>query len=214
MLLLAGLGNPGPRYASHRHNVGFMAVEEIARRYGFAAWRSRFSSRVAEGRVGQERALALLPQTYMNHSGRALGEALRYFKLESGKLFVFYDELDLRPGKLRVKRGGGAGGHNGLRSIDAHIGQDYWRVRIGIGHPGDKDRVTGYVLHDFAKADEVWLAKLLPAVAQELPKPLAGDDGSFMSRVAYLTAPPKPPKPAASEEDAGKDASEPPSHGL
>ncbi len=194
MLLLAGLGNPGPDYAKNRHNIGFLAVEEIARHYGFAPWRSRFSSQTAEGRIGQDKVLAIRPQTFMNHSGRALGEALRYYKLASQQLYVFYDELDLRPGKLRVKQGGGHGGHNGLRSIDAHIGQDYWRVRMGIGHPGDKDKVTGYVLHDFAKADQAWLEKLLPAVAKELPKLLQGDPGSFMSRVAFLTAPPKPPR--------------------
>ena len=202
MQLLVGLGNPGPRHAKDRHNIGFMAVDEIVRRYGFAPWRVRFRARLAEGRVGAHRVLAMKPETYMNDSGRAVGEALRFFKLPPGQVTVIYDEIDLKPGKIKVKTGGGAGGHNGIRSIDAHIGRDYRRVRLGIGHPGDKDLVHGYVLRDFAKAELPWVEKLTDAVASELPLLLDGDEGAFMSRVAHLMAPPKPAKPRPAAEAA------------
>jgi PTH1 family peptidyl-tRNA hydrolase len=201
MLLLVGLGNPGPKYAGHRHNIGFMALDEIARRHGLGPWRRRFHGLVAEGSVAGIKVLALKPATFMNRSGQAVGEALRFYKLEPGQVTVFYDEIDLRPGKVKVKRGGGAGGHNGVRSLDAHIGRDYWRVRLGVGHPGDKDLVHGYVLRDFAKAEGPGVDKLLAAVADELPRLLAGDPGAFMSRVAHLTAPPKPKLPAAPDRD-------------
>jgi PTH1 family peptidyl-tRNA hydrolase len=202
MLLLAGLGNPGPRYLRNRHNIGFMAVEEIVRRQGFGPWRRRLQSDIAEGRVGQDKVLCLKPQTYMNHSGRALGEVARYYRVDPDRIVVLHDDLDLAPGKLRVKRGGGNGGHNGLRSIDAHIGRDYWRVRLGIGHPGDKDLVHDYVLKDFAKADSAWVDPLLAAVAEELPRLIADDQEGFMSRVAFLTQPPKASKaPAAKPLD-------------
>ncbi len=204
MLLLVGLGNPGPRHANNRHNIGFMAVDEIVRRYSFGAWRNRFQGQVAEGRVGGEKLLAMEPRTYMNLSGQAAGEALRYFKLEPDQVIVLHDEIDLKPGKVKVKQGGGAGGHNGLRSIDRHIGRDYWRVRLGVGHPGDKDLVHDYVLHDFAKADEIWLEKLLDAVAKELPLLIAGDDKAFMSKVNQALVPPRPkpprPKPPEAEQ--------------
>ena len=199
MRLLVGLGNPGPRYARNRHNIGFMAVDEIADHYGFGPWRTRFQGRVAEGRIGGEKLLALEPQTYMNESGRAVGEALRFYKLEPEQAIVLHDEIDLKPGKVKVKQGGGPGGHNGLRSIDAHIGRDYWRVRLGVGHPGDKDLVHGHVLHDFAKADEDWLAKLLDAVAAELPVLLAGDELAFMSKVNQALVPPRPKPPRKPE---------------
>jgi PTH1 family peptidyl-tRNA hydrolase len=201
MLLLVGLGNPGPRHARNRHNIGFMAVDEIVRRHALGPWRVRFQGWVAEGRIGAEKVLALKPGTFMNESGRAVGEAVRFYKLGLDQVVVFYDDIDLRPGKVKVKRGGGAGGHNGLRSIDAHIGPDYWRVRLGIGHPGHKDRVQGYVLQDFAKVETAWLEKLLPAVAAELPTLLAGDEGAFMSRVAHVMSPPKPkpPKPEGAD---------------
>ena len=206
MRLLVGLGNPGPHYARNRHNIGFMAVDEIVRRHGFGSWRARFQGRLAEGRVGGEKLLALEPQTYMNESGRAVGEALRFYKLEPEQTIVLHDEIDLKPGKVKVKRGGGPGGHNGLRSIDAHIGRDYWRVRLGVGHPGDKDLVHGHVLHDFAKADEDWLAKLLEAVAAELPLLLADDERAFMSKVNQVQVPPRPkpprPKPPCKPEAA------------
>ncbi len=199
MLLLVGLGNPGPRYAQNRHNIGFMAVDEIVRRHSFQPWRKRFQSEVAEGRLGGEKVLAMKPQTYMNESGRAVGEALRCFKLESEEVIVLYDEIDLAPNKLRVKCGGGTGGHNGIRSLEAHIGKEFWRVRLGVGHPGQKDLVHSHVLNDFAKADQPWIEKLLDAVAVEIPALVAGDAPRFMSRVAETInpRPPKPPKPKA-----------------
>lgn len=203
MILLVGLGNPGPRYASNRHNIGFMALDEIAHRYRLAPWKSRFHGLFTDGRIGAHRLLALKPQTYMNESGRAVGEALRFYKLDPADVLVLYDEIDLRPGKVKVKTGGGAGGHNGIRSIDAHIGREYRRVRLGVGHPGHKDLVHGYVLNDFAKSDAEWLEKLLDAVAGELPLLLEGDDGGFMSRVAHLTAPPRPAKAPAEGEKGG-----------
>jgi PTH1 family peptidyl-tRNA hydrolase len=204
MLLLVGLGNPGPRHARNRHNIGFMALDEIVRRHGFGPWRVRFQGLLAEGRIGDEKLLALKPETYMNESGRSVGEAVRFYKLDLPRVFVFHDEIDLRPGRIRVKRGGGAGGHNGLRSLDSHIGRDYWRVRLGVGHPGDKDLVHGYVLQDFAKAETTWRDKLIDAVAAELPLLLEGDDGAFMSRVAHAVHPPrpKPPKPPESPPDS------------
>ena len=223
MRLLVGLGNPGREYANNRHNIGFMALDEIVRRYGFDAWRRRFQGQAAEGRVGREKVLALKPETYMNESGRAVGEAARFFKLEPEQVIVIYDEIDLVPGKIRVKQGGGAGGHNGIRSIDAHLGRlvgasgpaaaragggpDYWRVRLGVGHPGDKQRVKGHVLKDFGKADAEWLDKLLDAVTTELPRLVEDDAEGFMSRVAYLTQPPKPPKAEAAKKtgDGGPD---------
>lgn len=192
MLLLVGLGNPGPTYAKHRHNVGFMAVDEIVRRHGFGPWRARFDGVACDGQIGTTKVVALKPHTYMNDSGRSVQAAARFYKVEPERVIVFYDELDLLPGKVRVKRGGGAGGHNGIRSIDAHLGPDYWRVRIGIGHPGHKDLVSGYVLHDFAKADAAWVAPVLDAIATEVPRLVAGDEGGFMSRVALATKPPPP----------------------
>ena len=196
MLLFVGLGNPGPSYEGNRHNIGFMAIDEIARVHGFGPWRARFQGLAAEGRIAGAKVLALKPLTFMNESGRAVGEAVRFFKLEPSAVWVFYDELDLVPGKLRVKTGGGAGGHNGIRSIDRHIGPQYHRVRLGIGHPGDKARVHGYVLSDFAKAERSgWLPVLIDAVAREAPALAAGDEARFMSRVSHAVFPP-PPKPA------------------
>ncbi len=200
MLLLVGLGNPGPRHAAQRHNVGFMAVDLIVRRHGFSAWRKRFQGETAEGSLGGERVLALKPMTYMNDSGQSVGEALRFYKLDLNDVVVFHDELDLAPGKVRVKAGGGAGGHNGIRDLDAHLGTDYRRVRIGIGHPGHKDLVYGYVLQDFSKPErESWLPRVLDAIATEAPLLASGrkvDDEKFMSRVAFLVNPPggKPPR--------------------
>jgi peptidyl-tRNA hydrolase, PTH1 family len=198
MLLLVGLGNPGPRHAGNRHNIGFMAVDEVVRRHSFGPWRARFQGQVTEGRIGPHKVLALKPETYMNESGQAVGAALRFYKLEPSAVTVLYDEIDLRPGKIKVKLDGGHAGHNGLRSIDAHIGKDYWRVRLGIGHPGDKDLVYAHVLSNFAKAELAWLDPLLAAVAEEMPRLLDGDESGFMSRVAHHTAPPKPkPEPGA-----------------
>lgn len=189
MLLLVGLGNPGTGYAQHRHNVGFMAVDAICAAHGFGPFRQRFQGQLAEGRVGSKRALALKPSTFMNESGRAVAQAARFHKLEPGQVFVFYDELDLPPGKVRVKQGGGHGGHNGVRSIEAHIGKEFWRVRIGIGHPGDKARVQGYVLHDFAKADRTWRDPLLEAIAAEAGLLADGAVDKFMTRLALLAQP-------------------------
>ncbi len=190
MKLFAGLGNPGAQYALHRHNIGFMTVDAIAALYGFGAWKTRFQGLASEGRIGDHKVTLLKPATFMNDSGRSVGEALRFFKLDPATaLTVFYDELDLEPMKLRVKHGGGAAGHNGIRSIDAHVGNDYTRVRLGIGHPGHKDRVTGHVLGNFAKAEMEPLADLLGAVAAEVPWLLAGDEARFMNEVARRTVP-------------------------
>jgi len=206
MRLLVGLGNPGPKYAGNRHNVGFMALDAIARRHGFGAWRSRFQGLLAEGSVEGAALRALKPLTFMNESGRAVGEALRFHKLEPGEVLVIHDELDLAAGKVKVKQGGGSAGHNGLRSIDAHIGPDYWRLRIGIGHPGDQRLVYPYVLSDFFAEDRPWLETLLPAIAEALPLMVTGDDNRFMTKLALLTKPPRPkaPRPEApAPDDAG-----------
>jgi len=197
MWLLVGLGNPGPGHARQRHNVGFMAVDEIVRRHGFGPFRARFRGHVADGQIGGERIVALKPMTYMNDSGNAVAPAAHFYKIEPERIIVIHDELDLAPAKLRVKRGGGAAGHNGLRSIDAHLGPDYWRVRIGIGHPGAKELVLGWALNDFSKADRLWLDPLLDAIAEQIPLMIAGDAPGFMSKVALATNPP-PPKPPRS----------------
>ena len=190
MMLLVGLGNPGPRYAYNRHNIGFMALDDIVQRYGFGPFRTKFQGQLADGSLGDLRTLAFKPMTFMNESGRAVRETMRFFKLEPGQVAVIHDELDLPPGRCRVKRGGGAGGHNGLRSIDAHIGKEYWRVRLGIGHPGDKALVHGYVLHDFAASDEAWLDPLLDAVADCAPLLATGEPDKFMTKVALQLKPP------------------------
>lgn len=184
MQLWVGLGNPGPQYAMHRHNVGFMAVDTIAQVHGFGPVQKKFQSWLQEGRIGAEKILLLKPATFMNESGRAVGEALRFFKLDLSALTVFHDELDLVPFKVKVKQGGGHAGHNGLRSIDQHLGADFRRVRLGIGHPGHKDRVTGYVLGNFAKAEMDPLADMLGAIAAEAERLAAGDDTRFMNDVA------------------------------
>lgn len=205
MLLIAGLGNPGPQYAEQRHNVGYMAADAIHRRHNFAPWSKKFSALVAEGRIGGEKALLIKPQTFMNLSGQAVGEAMRFYKIETNGLIVLYDELDLAPAKVRVKRGGGSGGHNGIKSIDAHVGKDYLRVRIGIGHPGDKARVTGHVLGDFAKADQEWLDLMLDAIADNIEMLCKGDESGFMNRVSLKVqgktndATPERAAPAASK---------------
>ena len=192
MQLFVGLGNPGASYAGHRHNVGFMAVDRIADRAGFGPWRTKFGGAVAEGRLGDEKVLLLKPMTFMNRSGQSAGEAARFLKIAPEAVTVFHDELDLAPGRMRVKRGGGHAGHNGLRSLHEHLGADYARIRIGIGHPGHKDRVSGYVLHDFAKADTDWLEPLLDALADEAARLAAGDDTGFATAVAQRLQPPKP----------------------
>ena len=198
MLLLVGLGNPGPDYAGNRHNIGFMVADEIARCYGLPAPRTKTSPRgvFSEGRVGNDKIIVLKPLTYMNNSGQAVGETMRYYKLEPADVFVFHDELDLSAGKVRTKCGGGNAGHNGLRSIDSHIGRDYWRIRLGIGHPGNRNRVTSHVLKDFSRLDRQWVDKMVGAVADATPLLLAGKQADFMTRVAFLTAPAKPKRPA------------------
>ncbi|MEA2758778.1 MAG: peptidyl-tRNA hydrolase, family [Methylobacteriaceae bacterium] len=183
MLLFVGLGNPGARHARNRHNIGFMAVEAIARRYAFAPFRARFQSRASEGQIGGERIVLIEPQTFMNDSGRGVQEAARFYKMPLDDIIVFHDELDLAPGKLRVKIGGGNAGHNGLRSITAHIGNDYKRVRLGIGHPGDKTLVHPYVLSDFAKNEGPWVEALCSATADQVPLLVKGDDAHFQSKV-------------------------------
>jgi PTH1 family peptidyl-tRNA hydrolase len=203
MLLLVGLGNPGPGYAGHRHNLGFMALDRVARRYGFAPWRARFHGRTAEGEIAGERILALKPETYMNDSGRAVAGAMQFYKLAPEAVVVVHDEVDLVPGKVRVKRGGGAGGHNGLRSIDAHIGSEYRRVRLGVGHPGHRDLVRHYLLHDFAKEELPFVDALLDAVTESMPLLVAGNDNAFMSKVDVTLhpPPPKPPRPPPQAEE-------------
>ena len=190
MLLWVGLGNPEPGMARQRHNIGFMAIDAIARRHGFSPWRQRFQGLVAEGMVGSHRVMALKPGTYMNASGESVQRAAAFFKLEPGAITAFHDELDLAPGKLRVKLGGGAAGHNGLRSMDRMLGTPaYWRVRMGIGHPGDKARVHGHVLGDFGKDDQLWVPGLLDAVADAAPLLAGAAPEDFMTRVALLTTP-------------------------
>jgi peptidyl-tRNA hydrolase, PTH1 family len=181
--LLVGLGNPGTRYAGNRHNIGFMVVEAIARRHGVGPWRRRFLGVACEGPIGGERVLLLLPGTYMNDSGRAVAEAAYFYKLPIEDIVVFHDELDLPPAKLRVKIGGGNAGHNGLRSISAHIGNDYRRVRIGIGHPGARELVEPYVLSDFAKADRPWVEALCEEIADNAELIAHGEDASFQNKV-------------------------------
>ncbi|MGB0682625.1 MAG: aminoacyl-tRNA hydrolase [Magnetovibrionaceae bacterium] len=189
MQLFVGLGNPGDKYENNRHNVGFMVVDEIARAYSFGPFKKNFQGLIADGRVGSERLLLLKPTTYMNESGRSVRAALDFYKLSAEDVTVFHDELDLGGGKVRIKRGGGHGGHNGLRSLDAHIGKDYQRVRIGVGHPGTKDRVVGHVLADFAKADKAWLAPLVDEMAREAGALAAGDGAGLMNRLALRLNP-------------------------
>ncbi|MBB4197321.1 aminoacyl-tRNA hydrolase [Rhodoblastus sphagnicola] len=183
MLLLVGLGNPGREYAGNRHNIGFMAVDALARASDAGPFRKKFQGDMAEARFGSERAILLKPQTYMNESGRSVAEAARFHKIELADIFVFHDELDLAPGKVRVKIGGGDAGHNGLRSITAHMGSNYRRIRLGIGHPGDKARVHSYVLGDFAKAEQGWVEALCDALARNADLLVKGDDSHFQSKV-------------------------------
>lgn len=190
MKLIVGLGNPGAKYAANRHNIGFMALDRIAADHGFTPWKTRFQGLVSEGRLGTERVTLLKPSTFMNLSGQSVGEAMRYLKLTPAEVIVLHDELDLAPGKCRVKSGGGHAGHNGLRSIHLHIGADYERVRLGIGHPGHKDRVAGYVLADFAKSDQDWLDDLMRGVSDGAAYLASGDGGRFQNAVAARTVPP------------------------
>lgn len=187
MLLLVGLGNPGAKYANNRHNIGFMAVNEIARAHKFGPWKKKFRSEVAEGTIAGVRCLAMKPQTFYNDSGHAAAEAARFYKIPANQIVVFYDEIDLAPGRFRMKQGGGAAGNNGVRSLAAWLDDDnFRRARLGTGHPGDKDKVHGHVLSDFHKADAEWVAKLLEAVAKAAPMLAAGDDDKFQAEVMRL----------------------------
>lgn len=204
MKLFVGLGNVGGKYARNRHNIGFMAVDRIADDHGFSPWRKKFQGEIAEGRLGAQKVLLLKPSTMMNLSGQAVGEAARFHKIDPEDVVVFHDEIDLAPAKCRVKRGGGHAGHNGLRSVHQHIGADYARVRMGVGHPGDKNKVPGYVLRDFPKADEGWVDDVVRGCSDGAPKLADGDDGGFMNAVALRAAPQRPkPQPKKSAE-AGK----------
>ena len=190
MLILAGLGNPGPKHKYQRHNIGFIVADEIIRRHNLILRQTRHHAYVAEGNIAGEKVLLLKPKTFMNESGRALGSAVRYLKIRLRQVTVLYDELDLAPGKVLVKLGGGHAGHNGIRSISSHIGQDFRRVRIGIGHPGNQKKVHRYVLSDFYKSERDWVNKTVDAIAEALPILIEGDNAGFMTKVAYLAPPP------------------------
>jgi peptidyl-tRNA hydrolase, PTH1 family len=204
MRLFVGLGNPGARYARNRHNIGFMALDRIAQDHGFAPWRTKFQGQVTDGRLGSEKVVLLKPETFMNLSGQSVGEAMRFFKLEPGDVTVFHDEIDLAPGRLKVKTGGGHAGHNGLRSIHAHLGDSYQRVRMGVGHPGRKEAVAGYVLHDFARADEDWLDDVLRGVSDGAAALAGGDAAKFQNAVALRTNPPRSSGGAKASPDTPK----------
>ncbi len=215
MQLWVGLGNPGAKYAANRHNIGFMAVERIAADHGFAPWRKGFQGLVSEGRFGAARVILLKPDTFMNLSGQSVRAAADFYKISPEAITVFHDELDLAPGKCRLKQGGGHAGHNGLRSIHQHLGEAYGRVRLGIGHPGDKDRVAAYVLSDFAKAEADWLDDLLRGLSDGAPALALGEGAKFLNAVALRTAPPRPStgakpaeKPAAAPKTPPKTPGE------
>ena len=191
MKLFVGLGNPGVKYAQNRHNIGFMAVDRIANDHGFSPWRAKFQGQTSEGRLGSEKVILLKPDTFMNLSGQSVGEAMRFHKLTPQDIIVFHDELDLAPGKCRLKSGGGHAGHNGLRSIHQHIGEAYDRVRLGIGHPGHKDRVAGYVLSDFAKAEQDWLDDMMRGISDGAGALAQGDGPKFLNAVALWVSPPR-----------------------
>jgi peptidyl-tRNA hydrolase, PTH1 family len=191
MRLIVGLGNPGARYAGTRHNIGFMAVDAIAQRHRFAPYRAKFQGAWAEGAIGAAKVMLLKPETFMNASGESVGAAARFYKIAPEEIAVIHDEIDLAEGKLRVKLGGGAAGHNGLRSIDEVIGPDFWRVRLGVGHPGMKELVEAYVLQNFFAEEKEWLEPLIAAVAEAAPLLVADDTSAFMSKVALILKPPK-----------------------
>ncbi|MCD7111555.1 aminoacyl-tRNA hydrolase [Rhizobium sp. DKSPLA3] len=204
MLIFAGLGNPGPKYAGNRHNIGFMALDAIHRRHAFSPWSKKFKAEIAEGDLAGERVLLLKPQTFMNLSGKSVGEAMRFYKVPVGSVVAIYDELDLVPGKARLKTGGGHGGHNGIKSMDAHCGRDYRRLRLGIGHPGAKEQVERHVLGDFAKADRIWLDPLLEALADNADMLVKGEDSQLMNKLALATGSPPPAEPAQKAKPAGQ----------
>ena len=202
MQLFIGLGNPDAKYAKNRHNIGFMVMDALAEAYSFEPFKSKYHGLLAEGRIGSEKVLLLKPQTFMNKSGISVSEAVNFYKLDGSQIVVFYDELDLPPGKLRMRRGGGFAGHNGLKSINAHMGADFRRARLGIGHPGDKAKVNGHVLGDFAKADADWLADFLKALCDHAPLLAAGDDATYQTRVVEAM---KPPAPEAEKSNAEEE---------
>lgn len=212
MQIFVGLGNPGTKYAGNRHNIGFMAIDRIAEDHGFTPWKSKFQGQICEGKLGGDKVLLLKPETFMNLSGQSVGEAMRFYKLTSQDVTVFHDELDLAPGKCRVKMGGGHAGHNGLRSIHAHITEAYQRIRLGIGHPGRKELVSAYVLHDFAKADEEWLDNLLRGICDGAPDLARGENGKFQNAVALRVNPPRSSttKPAKAPEAPKADTKDTP----
>ena len=201
MRLIVGLGNPGEKYAHNRHNIGFMAADEIVRRHGFSPWRAKFQGELSEGSIGTEKVLVIKPQTFMNESGRSVAEIVKFYKIDTSDVIVLHDELDLAPGKVRIKHGGGHAGHNGLRSLHGLIGQGDGRIRLGIGHPGDKDRVTGHVLNDFAKSDAAWLEPLLVEVADSIDLLFVGKDADFMTNIARAV----PPAPKKNNNNNNKD---------
>jgi len=210
MLLIVGLGNPGAKYAANRHNIGFMAVDEIHRRHVFSDYKSKFQGLIADGAIDGVKTLLLKPATFMNESGRSVREACQFYKIEPDHVIVIYDELDLAPGKVRVKKGGGSGGHNGIKSLDAHIGKEYRRVRLGIGHPGDKNLVSNYVLSDFSKADHAWITPLLEAIASSADQLVKGEDANFTNKLTLQLHSSEPPgahgqtNKAAKHEKKGK----------
>ncbi|MEW9920989.1 aminoacyl-tRNA hydrolase [Marimonas sp. MJW-29] len=191
MKLIVGLGNPGPKYARNRHNIGFMALDRIASDHGFGPWKSKHQGVLTEGRFGSDRVVLLKPETFMNNSGRSVQAACQFYKIEPAEVIVFHDEIDLAPGKVKYKQGGGHAGHNGLRSLHAHIGPNYARVRLGVGHPGHKDAVPGYVLRDFPKADEEWLDDVLRGLSDGISHLVAGDSAKFLNAVALRVNPPR-----------------------
>ncbi|RRH76383.1 aminoacyl-tRNA hydrolase [Falsigemmobacter faecalis] len=210
MLIWAGLGNPGTKYAGNRHNIGFMALDRMAQDHGFSPWKRAFQGLISEGRLGGEKILLVKPETFMNLSGQSVGEAMRFHKLTPAELTVFHDELDIAPGKVRLKEGGGHAGHNGLRSIHQHVGEAYARVRLGIGHPGHKDKVASYVLNDFAKAEQDWLDDMLRGISEGAADLAAGEGAKFLNKIALRVAPPRsstgtegPKVPRAKPEAAG-----------
>ncbi|MFK0384333.1 aminoacyl-tRNA hydrolase [Rhizobium sp. RM] len=205
MKIIAGLGNPGAQYAGNRHNIGFMAVDALQRLPSFAPWSRKFKAEISEGEIDGEKVLLMKPLTYMNLSGEAVGEAMRFFKLKPADIIAIHDELDLPAGRSRIKIGGGHGGHNGLKSLDAHCGKEYRRLRLGIGHPGDKERVHGHVLGDFAKADAVWLDPLLDAIADNAAMLIKGEDSQLMNKLALATgSKPENEKPAKTAKPAAQ----------
>jgi PTH1 family peptidyl-tRNA hydrolase len=205
MKIIAGLGNPGAQYAGNRHNIGFMAVDALQRLPSFSPWARKFKAEISEGEIAGEKVLLMKPLTYMNLSGESVGEAMRFFKLSPGDIIAIHDELDLLAGRTRIKMGGGHGGHNGLKSLDAHCGKEYRRLRLGIGHPGDKERVHGHVLGDFAKADRVWLDPLLDAIADNAAMLVKGEDSQLMNKLALATgSKPEAEKPVKAAKPSGQ----------